>query len=64
MHICTRLFYIPTGHAVCLADLVCACTVEQLRLLDTVKEKPDFTDIIRPFPRVRATVLLMYDAVF
>jgi len=47
-----------------LADLVCACTVEQLRLLDTVKEKPDFTDIIRPFPRVRATVLLMYDAVF
>jgi len=43
---------------VCLADIVCACTVEQLRLLDTVKEKPDFTDIIKPYAKVRAAFFL------
>ncbi|KAG1678289.1 hypothetical protein FOA52_013910 [Chlamydomonas sp. UWO 241] len=44
-----------------LADLLCACIVEQLRLLDTVvscdaaaRRKPDYADVLGRFPRVRA----------
>lgn len=40
------------GDSATICDLVCACILEQLRMLDTVKEKPDFSDILRPFPKV------------
>lgn len=46
------LFVPTTGDAPALCDLVCACILEQLRLLDTVKEKPDYSDIVKPYPKV------------
>jgi len=43
-----------SGDAPSLCDLVCGCILEQLRMLDTVKEKPDFSDIVKTYPKVQA----------
>ena len=42
------------GDAVCVADLLCCCEIEQLVMLDKARHGLEMQEILEPYPGVRA----------
>ncbi|GAB4818633.1 hypothetical protein N2152v2_005679 [Parachlorella kessleri] len=46
--------FVGGGSQVSIADLLMACEIEMLRLLDAANQGPDFEELLAPHPQVRA----------